>query len=202
MYEPQEVAFPSAVAVLPAPSLDESHAYSQLALAGVRRGSGASPAARMARVFIYGTLKRGQPNHKVLLDGANGRAAFQGRGRTVEPYPLVIAGEHNIPWLLNLPGQGRCVAGEIYVVDEQMLSFLDEFEGCPDMYQRTPVRVTVLEWEGRQGTPEEMPATDGTLQCFVYSTASYAPEWVRLPHHDNYDSRGEHGLPYNPRENR
>ncbi|XP_044911460.1 gamma-glutamylaminecyclotransferase isoform X2 [Felis catus] len=161
-----------------------------------------APAARMARVFIYGTLKRGQPNHKVLLDGANGRAAFQGRGRTVEPYPLVIAGEHNIPWLLNLPGQGRCVAGEIYVVDEQMLSFLDEFEGCPDMYQRTPVRVTVLEWEGRQGTPEEMPATDGTLQCFVYSTASYAPEWVRLPHHDNYDSRGEHGLPYNPRENR
>uniref|UniRef100_A0ABI7WN98 Gamma-glutamylaminecyclotransferase n=2 Tax=Felis catus TaxID=9685 RepID=A0ABI7WN98_FELCA len=165
------------------------------------KGPGA-PAARMARVFIYGTLKRGQPNHKVLLDGANGRAAFQGRGRTVEPYPLVIAGEHNIPWLLNLPGQGRCVAGEIYVVDEQMLSFLDEFEGCPDMYQRTPVRVTVLEWEGRQGTPEEMPATDGTLQCFVYSTASYAPEWVRLPHHDNYDSRGEHGLPYNPRENR
>uniref|UniRef100_A0A673UTG7 Gamma-glutamylaminecyclotransferase n=1 Tax=Suricata suricatta TaxID=37032 RepID=A0A673UTG7_SURSU len=150
----------------------------------------------MARVFVYGTLKRGQPNHKVLLDGANGRAAFRGRARTAEPFPLVIAGEHNIPRLLNLPGQGRRVEGEIYAVDEQMLSFLDEFEGCPDMYQRTSVRVAVLEWEGAPHAP------DGTLQCYVYSTASYPPEWVGLPHHDSYDSQGAHGLPYNPRENR
>ncbi|XP_027443932.1 gamma-glutamylaminecyclotransferase isoform X1 [Zalophus californianus] len=158
--------------------------------------------ALMARVFVYGTLKRGQPNHKVLLDPANGCAAFRGRGRTLEPYPLVIAGEHNIPRLLNLPGQGRLVLGEIYAVDERMLSFLDEFEGCPDMYQRTPLQVTVLEWEGARGAPEETPAADGTLQCFVYSTVTYAPEWVRLPHHDDYDFQGEHGLRYNPRENR
>lgn len=156
----------------------------------------------MARVFVYGTLKRGQPNHGVLRDGANGRAAFRGRARTVEPYPLVIAGEHNVPRLLDLPGQGRRVAGEIYVVDERMLSFLDEFEGCPDLYQRTSLRVTVLEWEDARGAPEDAPAADGTLRCFVYSTASYAPDWVRLPHLDSYDSRGAHGLPYNPRENR
>ncbi|XP_036921695.1 gamma-glutamylaminecyclotransferase isoform X1 [Sturnira hondurensis] len=91
----------------------------------------------MANVFVYGTLKRGQPNHNVLLDGTNGFATFQGQGHTVEPYPLVIAGEHNIPHLLNLPGHGHCVVGEIYSVDEQMLHFLDEFEGCPDTYQRT-----------------------------------------------------------------
>ncbi|KAI5772753.1 unnamed protein product [Gulo gulo] len=156
----------------------------------------------MARVFVYGTLKRGQPNHGVLWDRANGCAAFRGRGRTLEPYPLVIAGEHNIPWLLNLPGQGRRVLGEIYAVDERMLSFLDEFEGCPNMYQRTPLRIAVLEWEGARGAPEETPAADGTLQCFVYSTVTYAPEWVHLPHHDDYDSQGEHGLRYNPRENR
>lgn len=156
----------------------------------------------MARVFVYGTLKRGQPNHGVLRDRANGCAAFRGRGRTLEPYPLVIAGEHNIPWLLNLPGQGRRVLGEIYAVDERMLSFLDEFEGCPNMYQRTPLRIAVLEWEGARGAPEETPAADGTLQCFVYSTVTYAPEWVHLPHHDDYDSRGGHSLRYNPRENR
>ncbi|XP_058999698.1 gamma-glutamylaminecyclotransferase [Mustela lutreola] len=156
----------------------------------------------MARVFVYGTLKRGQPNHGVLQDRANGCAAFRGRGRTLEPYPLVIAGEHNIPWLLNLPGQGQRVLGEIYAVDERMLSFLDEFEGCPNMYQRTPLRITVLEWEGARGAPEETPAADGTLQCFVYSTVTYAPEWVHLPHHDDYDSQGGHGLRYNPRENR
>ncbi|XP_072832601.1 gamma-glutamylaminecyclotransferase isoform X1 [Vicugna pacos] len=145
--------------------------------------------SRMAHVFVYGTLKTGQPNHKVLLDGAHGRAALRGRGRTVQPYPLVIAGEHNIPRLLNLPGRGNRVAGEIYAVDEQMLHFLDEFEGCPDMYQRTLVTIAV---EG----------AGGTLQCFVYSTATYPPEWVHLPYHDDYDSQGEHGLRYNPRENR
>ncbi|XP_006195258.1 gamma-glutamylaminecyclotransferase [Camelus ferus] len=143
----------------------------------------------MAHVFVYGTLKTGQPNHKVLLDGAHGRAALRGRGRTVQPYPLVIAGEHNIPRLLNLPGRGNRVAGEIYTVDEQMLHFLDEFEGCPDMYQRTLVTIAV---EG----------AGGTLQCFVYSTATYPPEWVHLPYHDDYDSQGKHGLRYNPRENR
>uniref|UniRef100_M3Z5T7 Gamma-glutamylaminecyclotransferase n=3 Tax=Mustela putorius furo TaxID=9669 RepID=M3Z5T7_MUSPF len=164
--------------------------------------SSAASVTHMARVFVYGTLKRGQPNHGVLRDRANGCAAFRGRGRTLEPYPLVIAGEHNIPWLLNLPGQGQRVLGEIYAVDERMLSFLDEFEGCPNMYQRTPLRITVLEWEGARGASEETPAADGTLQCFVYSTVTYAPEWVHLPHHDDYDSQGGHGLRYNPRENR
>uniref|UniRef100_A0A8D1KCP5 Gamma-glutamylaminecyclotransferase n=1 Tax=Sus scrofa TaxID=9823 RepID=A0A8D1KCP5_PIG len=150
----------------------------------------ASSGGRMAHVFVYGTLKTGQPNHRVLLDGAHGRATLRGRARTLEPYPLVIAGEHNIPWLLQLPGHGRCVAGEVYAVDEQMLRFLDEFEGCPDMYQRTRLTVAV---EGPAG---------GTVQCFAYSTATYPPEWLQLPHLDDYDSQGEHGLRYNPRENR
>uniref|UniRef100_A0A8C9USD7 Gamma-glutamylaminecyclotransferase n=1 Tax=Spermophilus dauricus TaxID=99837 RepID=A0A8C9USD7_SPEDA len=149
----------------------------------------------MALVFVYGTLKQGQPNHKVLLDCANGFAAFQGRGRTAKPYPLVIAGEHNIPWLLHLPGRGHCVLGEIYRVDEHMLGFLDDFEGCPDMYQRTKVQVEVLTWEGK-GFPGD------SVQCFLYSTAIYPPEWVHLPYHESYDSEGPHGLRYNPRENR
>ncbi|XP_037384643.1 gamma-glutamylaminecyclotransferase isoform X2 [Talpa occidentalis] len=150
----------------------------------------------MARVFVYGTLKRGQPNHRVLLDSAHGSAAFQGCGRTLEPYPLVIAGEHNIPYLLHLPGRGHRVAGEIYTVDEQMLHFLDRFEDCPDMYQRTPATIVL---EGVGATPE---TPDAKVQCFLYSTATYSPEWVHLPYHDNYDSQGNHGLRYNPRENR
>ncbi|CAK6442756.1 unnamed protein product [Pipistrellus nathusii] len=153
----------------------------------------------MADVFVYGTLKRGQPNHKVLLDSANGRATFRGRGRTEEPYPLVIAGEHNIPRLLHLPGRGLRVAGEIYAVDEQMLRFLDEFEGCPDMYQRVRVRVAVLEGEASREPPA---AAASSRQCFVYSTATFPPDWAQLPHLDDYDSQGPHGLRYNPRENR
>lgn len=145
--------------------------------------------SRLVPVFVYGTLKTGQPNHQVLLDGAHGHAAFRGRACTLEPYPLVIAGEHNIPRLLNLPGRGHRVAGEVYQVDERMLRFLDEFEGCPDMYQRTRLHVAL---EG----------TRAPLECFVYTTATYPPEWVHLPYLDDYDSQGKHGLRYNPRENR
>uniref|UniRef100_A0A8C2LWQ5 Gamma-glutamylaminecyclotransferase n=1 Tax=Cricetulus griseus TaxID=10029 RepID=A0A8C2LWQ5_CRIGR len=65
----------------------------------------------MAHIFVYGTLKRGQPNHKVMLDQSHGSAVFQGRGCTVESFPLVIAGEHNIPWLLHVPGKGHRLNG-------------------------------------------------------------------------------------------
>ncbi|XP_032746077.1 gamma-glutamylaminecyclotransferase-like [Rattus rattus] len=144
----------------------------------------------MAHIFVYGTPKWGQPNHKVTLDQSHGLAAFRGRGCTVES-----AGEHNIPWLLDLPGKGHCVAGEIYEVAEQMLCFLDDFEGCPSMYQRTALQVRVLEWEGAGGPGD-------SVQCFVYNTATYAPKWLFLPYHKSYDSEGPHRLCYNPRENR
>uniref|UniRef100_A0A8D0FSP9 Gamma-glutamylaminecyclotransferase n=1 Tax=Strix occidentalis caurina TaxID=311401 RepID=A0A8D0FSP9_STROC len=139
----------------------------------------------MARVFVYGTLKKGQPNYKHMINTAKGLAKFQGTGRTVEKYPLVIAGKYNIPYMLNIPGTGHHVAGEIYSVDDQMLRFLDEFEGCPDMYQRTLMRIEV-----------------GIVECFVYSTTTYPPEWVSLPYHDSYDSSGKHGLSYVLRESR
>ncbi|XP_043854774.1 gamma-glutamylaminecyclotransferase isoform X1 [Dromiciops gliroides] len=157
---------------------------------------------RMARMFVYGTLKKGQPNHSFMTSSTNGIAEFQGRGRTADLYPLVIGSKHNIPYLLNVPGKGHHVTGEIYSVDDQMLQFLDEFEGCPDTYQRTPVRIEILEWEGKSSAPEERPAVNSIMECFVYSTTTYPPEWINLPYYDNYDSFGKHGLRYNPRENR
>ncbi|XP_007501401.1 gamma-glutamylaminecyclotransferase [Monodelphis domestica] len=156
----------------------------------------------MKHIFLYGTLKKDQPNHSFINNSACGRAEFEGLGRTVDPYPLVIGSKNNIPFLLNVPGKGHHVTGEIYSVDDQMLQFLDEFEGCPDTYQRTPVRIEILEWEGKSSAPEERPAVNSIMECFVYSTTNYPPEWINLPYHDNYDSLGDHGLRYNPRENR
>lgn len=156
----------------------------------------------MARVFVYGTLKKGQPNYPYMINDAHGIARFQGRGLTVEKYPLVIAGKYNIPFLLNTPGIGHHVAGEIYSVDDQMLQFLDEFEGCPDMYQRTPVRIEVVEWEGKSSAPEGRPAVNSILECDVYSTTTYKPEWLNFPYYENYDSLGKHGLQYVLRESR
>nr|XP_020657263.1 gamma-glutamylaminecyclotransferase isoform X1 [Pogona vitticeps] len=161
-----------------------------------------SLAGRMVHVFVYGTLKKGQPNYVRMINGAHGTARYLGRGFTVEKYPLVIAGKYNIPYLLNKPGTGHRVSGEIYSIDDQMLQFLDEFEGCPDMYQRTPVRIEVVEWEGKSSTPEGRPAVNSIMECYVYSTTTYQPEWINLPYYDSYDSFGKHGCQYVLRESR
>ncbi|NP_001187488.1 gamma-glutamylaminecyclotransferase isoform X1 [Ictalurus punctatus] len=157
------------------------------------------PATQMTHIFVYGTLKKGQPNHYRMLDSTKGNAKFLGCARTVEKYPLVIADKHNIPFLLNVPGEGQRVQGEIYSVDDPMLKFLDWFESCPQMYQRTQVLLEVEEWVGEgEGTPQ----VGGTTDAFVYSTTTYKPEWLQYPTFESYDAYGDHGLQYVTREDR
>ena len=50
-------------------------------------------------VFVYGTLKIGEPNHHWLTD-ARGRSSFLGPGLTLDTWPLVVVTEYNIPMLL------------------------------------------------------------------------------------------------------
>jgi len=76
-------------------------------------------------LFVYGTLKRGQPNHG-QLQGARwlGEATLQGAALyDLGPFPMAIAGEG---W----------VGGELYAVAWAALPQLDSFEGCPRLYQR------------------------------------------------------------------
>ncbi|XP_049609067.1 gamma-glutamylaminecyclotransferase [Syngnathus scovelli] len=152
----------------------------------------------MAQIFIYGTLKRGQPNHFRMLDKSVGAAQLLASVVTTERFPLVIASEYNIPFLLNLPGQGHRVHGELYRVDKPLLHFLDDFEDIPRMYQRTPVTLKVKEWLG-QPDDEEMSVAGSIIEAFVYSTTTYQPDWPSLPHHENYDSQGDHGFRYKRR---
>lgn len=155
----------------------------------------------MANVFVYGTLKKGQPNYYRMFDSANGKTEFLASAYTIQKYPLVIASKNNIPFLLNIPGQGHQIQGEIYKVDEQMLKFLDDFEGIPTMYQRTLIKMEVKEWVGpTEG--EEKPSPGSITEAFVYSTTTYKPEWISLPSYESYDSYGDHGLEYVTREAR
>ncbi|XP_039600738.1 gamma-glutamylaminecyclotransferase-like isoform X1 [Polypterus senegalus] len=156
----------------------------------------------MVLIFVYGTLKRGQPNHCEMTTAKNGKAEYQGRGHTVVKFPLVIAGKYNIPFLLNVPGSGHHVKGEIYSIDNEMLQFLDKFEECPRVYQRTLEKVKIEEWEGASNLLSTDSPVGSIVEFFVYTTKSYIPEWLKLDCHENYDAYGAHGLTYIERINR
>ena len=61
----------------------------------------------MHKIFVYGTLKKGEPNHHWITDNSKGFANFVGPGITVEMFPLIIATKYNIPFLLDAPGKGH-----------------------------------------------------------------------------------------------
>ncbi|XP_051745288.1 gamma-glutamylaminecyclotransferase C-like [Ctenopharyngodon idella] len=154
-------------------------------------------AVHMTQIFVYGTLKKGQPNYFRMTDPANGRAEFVAHARTVERYPLVIATKDNFPFLLNVPGKGQRVQGEIYSVDQKMLEFLDEFEECPKLYQRTTVQ---LEVQDGLGEGENTLKSGSFVNASVYSTTTYEPEWLQKPTYESYEAYGDHGLHYVCRE--
>lgn len=76
-------------------------------------------------LFVYGTLRRGQPNH-ARLQGARwlGQASLEGACLyDLGPFPMAIAAE-------------GVVFGEVYAVALAALPLLDAFEGCPRLYER------------------------------------------------------------------
>jgi gamma-glutamylaminecyclotransferase len=78
----------------------------------------------MIKLFVYGTLKRGFPLHAVGLTGQ----LFVGMYRTVINYPMVVAGPWFTPMMLNEPGRGFRVYGELYEVEISWLPALDAIE--------------------------------------------------------------------------
>lgn len=93
-------------------------------------------------IFSYGTLKRGFQNHVLMEElKATDDASFKGVYTTMEAFPLVI-GPYGIPFLINKPGSGYRIIGELYSVTAQGLARLDELEGIETgHYERLPVKV-------------------------------------------------------------
>ena len=58
------------------------------------------------KVFVYGTLKRCQPNHYLVLEPP-GQCTYLGRAITVEQWPLVVAGPFRVPYMLDVKGIGK-----------------------------------------------------------------------------------------------
>lgn len=94
-------------------------------------------------VFVYGTLKKGFPNHNNYM----GSAKRLGKYQTIEKYPLVLCGARYVPCMINSPGKGHHVEGELYEVDDECLNRIDALEGIQDSdgYRRAVIRVSSSE---------------------------------------------------------
>jgi len=84
----------------------------------------------MTRVFVYGSLLSGEPNHSVLS-----RARRIGEARTPPRFVLHDLGA--FPAMIE--GGAHAISGEVYEVDEKTLARLDVLEGHPRFYRRTPI---------------------------------------------------------------
>jgi len=88
------------------------------------------------KIMVYGTLKRGYWNNR-LLDGAE----FVGEALTVKNYIMTGNG---IPFIHPNKG-GLPVKGEVYEINpDKHLSSLDRLEGHPHTYTRTTIDVQLL----------------------------------------------------------
>ena len=58
-------------------------------------------------IFVYGTLKRDQPNFYLFESKKHGKSEFIGRAVTMEARPLVVDTPFYIPFLLDTIGRGH-----------------------------------------------------------------------------------------------
>lgn len=118
-------------------------------------------------VFLYGTLKTAEQNHYLLTQKGNGIARFVQKVVTPERFPLVVATQYNVPFMLNKPGVGAFVTGELFEVDQRMLEVLDRLEDVGNFYERE-----VMNFGGVNGT---------SRQAFVYVLNKFPTGLLQLP---------------------
>ena len=86
----------------------------------------------MHRIFVYGSLRAGFGNHRLLKD-----SRYIGEAVTAPQYTMLHLG--GFPGVV-ADGQ-TSIVGEVYEVDHDTLRLLDRLEGHPNFYARTPIEV-------------------------------------------------------------
>lgn len=138
-------------------------------------------------VFVYGSLKRHQPNYEAwLANPEKGEAVFHAQGQTVQPFPLIVASRYNIPYLLDAPGLGKRVQGEVFNVDDVMLKNLDVMEDVPAFYSRHLV-------------PIELTDQRSVIDCWLYALPDFKEELLQKECLANYVSEELPLTPFVPR---
>lgn len=96
-------------------------------------------------VFVYGSLKTGFHNHRLLIDH---KAVKLGDATTQERYlllkgsafPFLINPEH-FTTKVDCAGLLGHVSGEVYKVDDAGLARLDKLESHPEFYRREEIDI-------------------------------------------------------------
>jgi gamma-glutamylcyclotransferase (GGCT)/AIG2-like uncharacterized protein YtfP len=87
-------------------------------------------------LFVYGSLKKGFDNHRLLEKSAK----RLGKAKTVSKFGMFEDSFGNYPYLVNKPINK--IEGELYEINrKELLGKIDEFEGAPDYYQRKRIKV-------------------------------------------------------------
>lgn len=89
----------------------------------------------MVKIFVYGTLKRGYGNNR-LLKNSKYLGSYRVEGLQLWAHP------QNKGWGIPhaIPGPGR-ITGELYEIDYETLMRLDRLEGHPYFYKRQLIKV-------------------------------------------------------------
>jgi gamma-glutamylcyclotransferase (GGCT)/AIG2-like uncharacterized protein YtfP len=87
------------------------------------------------RIFVYGTLKKGQYFHEKYL--GNDKGIFLGAGFASPDYSLYVGAQ---PHLIRERSE-RPVKGELYTVSPLVLESLDRLEAHPIVYKREIIEV-------------------------------------------------------------
>ena len=103
------------------------------------------------KLFVYGTLKQGYGNNRIL-DGATflGNTQAPGALYTGYSFPMAVQGEGTIQ-------------GELWEINKEHLAMCDRLESHPRMYKRTEVRLLngvqayIYYWQGATGGLRYLP---------------------------------------------
>ena len=112
----------------------------------------------MAKLFVYGTLKRGYSRSAVLL-----QETFLGTARTVARYRMYDCGDY--PGLVESLG-GQSIEGELWEVSPECLKRLDEIEGVGiGLYKRVKVQLKPPHQTVEVETYLYLRSTEGMPDC-------------------------------------
>jgi gamma-glutamylcyclotransferase (GGCT)/AIG2-like uncharacterized protein YtfP len=129
------------------------------------------------KVFVFGTLKRGHGNHRVL----GSRAQLIGTAETTARYRMFSVG---FPVIIE-DGDGHHVRGELYDIPPEQLVSLDQLESEGRMYHRKVVYVTLK--------------NGGPIQTYIY--VGDENFWRHAPYRDPVNEDGLHEWNgYRPRQ--